>query len=339
MMTPWILLIVSLGIILVGCDLFTNGIEWAGKKLNIAEGAVGSVLAAVGTCLPETLIAIIAIMMGKHDLGDESIGIGAILGAPLMLSTLAFFITGLAVFWYSSRGKRSRKIHVDHRVLARDLRFFFLVFGISAGAAYISSNAIKAAIAFGLLALYGIYVVQTFRDKRHPDANEDISPLHFRKSSDSPQVFMILGQSAIGVLVLTFGSKLFVDQLAEISISARLPALALSLVITPIATELPEKFNSVLWIRQKKDTLALGNISGAMVFQSSVPPAIGLLFTKWVLQEQAMAAILVALASSATIWLDLIIRKRVTTFSLTMGGIYYLGYLAWLITMMAGHKG
>jgi cation:H+ antiporter len=55
----------------------------------------------------------------------------------------------------------------------------------------------------------------------------------------------------------------------------------LSLLITPVATELPEKLNSVLWIRRSKDTLAFGNMSGAMVFQSAFPVTIGILFTDW----------------------------------------------------------
>src|SRR5258708_30497250 len=97
MIASWSLLALSLAIILFGCDLFTNGVEWAGKKLRLSEGAVGSVLAAVGTCLPETLIAILAIVYGREKGAGSQVGIGAILGAPLMLSTLAFFVTGAAV--------------------------------------------------------------------------------------------------------------------------------------------------------------------------------------------------------------------------------------------------
>ena len=54
--------------------------------------------------------------------------------------------------------------------------------------------------------------------------------------------------------------------------------MLLALVIAPIATELPEKFNSIIWVRQNKDTLALGNITGAMVFQSTIPTVVGLVF-------------------------------------------------------------
>jgi len=85
------LLIVAFAVILAGCELFVNGVEWFGRKLNLGEGAVGSVLAAVGTALPETVIPLIAILVSRGDSG-HAIGIGAILGAPFMLSTLAIFV-------------------------------------------------------------------------------------------------------------------------------------------------------------------------------------------------------------------------------------------------------
>src|SRR5829696_6815095 len=92
-----LVLAVAFVVILLGAELFTNGIEWFGRKLELAEGAVGSVLAAVGTALPETMIPIIAILTGGGSSASHGIGVGAILGAPFMLSTLAMFVTGVAV--------------------------------------------------------------------------------------------------------------------------------------------------------------------------------------------------------------------------------------------------
>src|SRR5437773_1627374 len=90
-------------VILLGAELFTNGIEWFGHKLGLAEGAVGSVLAAVGTALPETMIPIIAILVSSGA-SSSAVGVGAILGAPFMLGTLAMFVTGVAVL-IVSRGR------------------------------------------------------------------------------------------------------------------------------------------------------------------------------------------------------------------------------------------
>ena len=91
----------------MGAELFTNGIEWFGRKLELAEGAVGSVLAAVGTALPETMIPIIAILFATGESSHE-VGVGAILGAPFMLATLAMFVTGIAVLW-AARHRRDRR--------------------------------------------------------------------------------------------------------------------------------------------------------------------------------------------------------------------------------------
>ena len=85
----------------------------------------------------------------------------------------------------------------------------------------------------------------------------------------------------MALAAIIFGADLFVEQLTKHRDAAGVPALVISLLITPVATELPEKFNSVMWMRQKKDTLALGNITGAMVFQSTFPVAIGMAFTDW----------------------------------------------------------
>ena len=67
-------------------------------------------------------------------------------------------------------------------------------------------------------------------------------------------------------------------------------------MIAPIATELPEKFNSLIWVRQGKDTLAMGNITGAMVFQSAFPTFVALIFagSAWHISEDSLLAFLSA---------------------------------------------
>lgn len=81
-----LMLIFSLAFILFSCFIFTNAVEWFGKKLNLSEGVVGSVLSAVGTALPETIIPIIAILFSASEKSHEIV-IGAIAGAPFMLGT------------------------------------------------------------------------------------------------------------------------------------------------------------------------------------------------------------------------------------------------------------
>src|SRR5205814_518954 len=146
-----------------GAELFTNGIEWLGRRLQLGEGVTGSVLAAVGTALPETIIPLIAIVFGEGDSHDD-IGVGAILGAPFMLSTAAFFVTGIAIFIFAARRGRTTKMNVNTRILGRDLRFFLIVYALAIGAAALPWHAAKVGLAVFLLALYGLYVWRTLQD-------------------------------------------------------------------------------------------------------------------------------------------------------------------------------
>ncbi|MGH3092753.1 MAG: sodium:calcium antiporter, partial [Gaiellaceae bacterium] len=81
------LLVASFALLLGGALVFTNAVEWAGVRIGLGTGAVGSVLAAVATALPESLVPIIALLSGSRE--SEAVAIGAIVGAPFLLGTLA----------------------------------------------------------------------------------------------------------------------------------------------------------------------------------------------------------------------------------------------------------
>jgi cation:H+ antiporter len=137
--------------------------------------------------------------------------------------------------------------------------------------------------------------------------------------------------ASLGVMVV--GATMFVEQVTVVANVVGIPALILSLLIAPVATELPEKFNSVLWVRRGKDTLALGNISGAMVFQSCLPVSFGLVFTTWSAQDNPVAFISAALAllAGGFLWLMMRSGKRTLTASaLMLCGLFYIGYVLYL---------
>src|SRR5262245_48450917 len=120
-----VLLIASFAVILAGALLFTNAVEWIGHRLQLGEGAVGSLLAAVGTAMPETLIAVVALVGATK---SEDIAIGAIVGAPFLLATLAMGLVGGVAYAY--RQRRTQGINLDAHVptLDRDLIFFLFFF-------------------------------------------------------------------------------------------------------------------------------------------------------------------------------------------------------------------
>ncbi|ODA41508.1 Sodium/calcium exchanger membrane region [Desulfosporosinus sp. BG] len=318
------LLIVSLGIILIGAEAFTNGIEWLGQKLMLGAGAVGSILAAVGTALPETMVPIMAFLSGGVGPEGSDIGIGAILGAPFMLATLAFFITGFTALLFR---RRNLPLQLDAKVVQRDLGFFLFVYTMAILASFLPSQLLKNGAALALLAAYAIYVFLTLRASKGGHKQEDLAPLYVATRTNNPSLVMILVQIALALIAIVFGARGFVNAVQPIAVSIGIPVFVLSLIITPIATELPEKFNSVLWIRRGKDTLAMGNLTGAMVFQSSVIPAIGIALTPWKLDALALWSAFLALGAAMIPYLSLRRKGVIFPTSLLIGGAFYLFFI------------
>ena len=329
MLVDIIFTVSSLALTLFSCFIFTNAIEWFGEKLNLGQGVVGSIFAAVGTALPETIIPIIAIFV-FHDEKATQIGVGAIAGAPFMLSTLAFFVTGFAVIIYSLLRKRSTKMNVDVKVVSTDLSFFLVIYAIAVLTTFIRSfPVIKNVIAVLLLLSYILYVRRTM--SADTDKLEVLNPLFFSKILRvKTNVISIVIQLLIALAGIVIGAQIFVSHVEDMSTLLGVSPLILSIIITPIATELPEKFNSVIWTGREKDTLAMGNITGAMVFQSCFPVVFGMLFTSWDLNGITLISALIAIfaASINLTWIK--VRKSVSPFFLLLGGVLYTAFLLYV---------
>jgi cation:H+ antiporter len=338
-----LVLLASFVIILVGAELFTNGIEWFGRKLELAEGAVGSVLAAVGTALPETMIPIIAIGFTAGS-GTEEIGVGAILGAPFMLATLAMFVTGAAVLWQARHRPARDVMTVDPVVLATDMRTFGIAYAIAIGAAFLPVHPTwpKLVVAAVLLGIYARYVRSHFVADMEIGV-EDLAPLRFRHLDRAhrhvdghPRLRLVNLQVLAALLLIVGGAAVFVRAIEHLGHGLGISEVLLALVIAPIATELPEKFNSIIWVRQGKDTLAMGNITGAMVFQSAIPTVVALVLapTSWVIAPGsyvAFASAGIAFLSSAAIFIPMVRRGRLTGRGLLLGGGFYVVYLGLVV--------
>lgn len=327
-----ILLAVSLLVILFAAKLFTNSVEWLGRQLGLNEGTVGSVLAAVGTALPETMIPIIAILFTAGEAAEE-IGIGSILGAPFMLSTAAFSVTGLAVLLFARGGRRSRDLRVDTEVLGRDMTYFLGVYLLAIGASFVPMAGIRIAVAFVLLGLYGFYVYRTVSAEGEP--TEISEPLllaqALRVQANRPPLPLTLIQFGAALALIVGGARIFVLNTETVADHLGVPALVLALILAPLATELPEKFNSVIWVRQGKDTLSMGNISGAMVFQSCIPVAVGIFFTPWELDQPGLISAAIALASTTIVFLSIWRDGVLSAGTLARAGLFYLAFLAYVI--------
>ena len=369
-----LLLIGSFALLLLGAEIFTNGVEWLGHRLGVSESATGSILAAVGTALPETMIPVIAIVgavIGTSDpAAADEVGVGAILGAPFMLATIAMFLIGLSVLYFSDRRMFGGEFHFNAVSTRRDLSFFLVGYSLAFVAALVDVRAIQDGIAFLLIALYVVYVYRSLQggalveeeglDELHLGAliEKGESPFESfgveRNMSGNPSGVVVAAQTLLALGIIIVGAHLFVSEVRWAAGAIGIPGAVLALLLAPLATELPEKFNSVLWISRDKDTLAIGNITGAMAFQGTLPVTLGILFTSWNLTLEwgtegflnAFSAIL-AIVSGGILYLRArsIEEGNMRPRPFLIGGLFYALFIAVVLyhvlvlgmTDVAGH--
>jgi cation:H+ antiporter len=324
------LLAASFAVILAGALLFTNAVEWLGRRLEVGEGAVGSLLAAVGTAMPESFIPIVAVIGGAE--GSEEVAIGAIVGAPFLLATIAMMLVGLAALGYRNRRPQGRHLRAHVPTLDRDLTVFLVFFAIALLLGIGLPLGLRIVAAVALVLAYAIYVQRTLAGGGELQPEETIGPLIIsRTRGDDPTMRAIVTQFVIGLVAMIGGAHLFVEEVTAVAEEVGLEVLVLSLVLAPLATELPEKANSFFWVRDGKDALALGNITGAMVFQSMIPIAIGLAFTVWDLDRFAVLSIVLGLAGGIVAYWALRLRGQFNAPAILAWGALYAVFLGFVI--------
>ena len=323
-------LLAMLLVILIAAEVFTNALEHLGEKLGISEGVTGSLFAAVGTALPETMVPLLALLAGTQNAAtNEEIGVGAILGAPLMLATLSISLMTISV--WKRRGTQGH-LRPERTGLTRDLNFFIIAFSFAAVAMYVphTLSAVRYGISACMVLIYFVYVMMTLKASKalveEGHATEAGGVMFLCKIGLPNNMTVIVIQLILGLALLVAGAKGFIHGIEAASAILGISALILSLLIIPIATELPEKVNSILWIRKGKDTLAFGNITGAMVFQGTLLPAIGIMLTPWEPRKEVIWGIAITLI--AAIWIRYLMTKGgIRVWHLLVNGALYLTYL------------
>lgn len=323
-----LLLLVSFAIVLSGALLFTNAVEWIGHRLEVGVGAVGSILAAVGTAMPETLVAIVALLDVSE--GSEDVAVGAIVGAPFLLGTLAMGLVGLFAYLYRDRRDQGLDLNVHRPTLERDLIFFLVLFAVAGLLAWGPPAPVRIAVGVVFILAYVLYIRLTLSGGGDVQSEESLNPLIFERRSErreNPGLLLCVIQLLVGLGAMVGGAHLFVEELLHIAESIGVEALVLALILAPLATELPEKVNSFFWVREGKDALALGNITGAMVFQSMIPIGIGLIFTDWELNWHAVLSIGLGLAGGLLAYESLHLSRRFKLPSVIGWFVLYISFI------------
>lgn len=340
--THVLLLVICAVAIYLSCEWFVNAIEWLGVSLKIGGVAVGTILAAAGTALPESVVTLMAVLVGSEENGND-IAVGAAMGGPLVVGTIAYAVTGF-MLWMRHRSKRESRtavlagssreqatadVPIDARRLARDQVWFLSIFVFKVALGLVAF-AIKPWLGLVFVAVYGIYFYREMTDDGQSASAEGLAPLKLTPKAARPSTLAVVAQVVGSLVVIFAASQVFVKQLEWAGPALGLPAVVVALLLSPIATELPEIMNAIIWVRQGKANLALGNISGSMMIQATVPSAIGIGFTDWTFDTPLALAGFATLSSVAYLWW-VVKHGDLTPVRLMAAGGFYVAFAVGLI--------
>jgi cation:H+ antiporter len=339
--------------IYLSCEWFVNAVEWLGQRLNVGKMAVGTILAAFGTALPESVVTLVAVTTGADEQAKD-IGVGAAMGGPLALATVAYGVTG-AMLLYRRRILTRELVTVggggtppaegpagigtpeDTARLGRDQRWFLGVFVFKVALGLVAF-AFKPWLGLLFFAVYAVYFWKEMSGGSASEASdeedEDLEPLKLQPTAKTPATWAVLTQTAGTLVVIFIASQLFVHQLDAIGPMIGLSTTVTALLLSPIATELPEIMNAIIWVRQGKVRLALANISGAMMIQATVPSGLGLLFTDWKFDGALTWAGAITMVAIVYL-LVLMAARRLTPARLAFAGVFYLVFAIGLVPILS----
>ena len=321
------LLLASAVVIYLACEYFVNGVEWVGRKLAVGGQATGTNLAAFGTALPESVVTFVAVVFGATA-AQREIGVGAALGGPLVLATIAYAVVGFTLILCRARLAQTEAVRRDFRNLSQDQGWFLAIFVVKI-ALGLFAFAWKPWLGVLFLAAYGAYFWKEMRQEPADDAG-GLEPLKFAPRKAAPPSWLAVTQTALALVVIFGASQVFVTQLDRLGPALGIRPQLLALLLSPIATELPEILNAIIWVRQGKYRLALANISGAMMIQATVPTALGLFFTPWLLDRSLLVGAAMTMLAMAAMLVAFRVGVVSRTFLASMA-VFYLAFAAALI--------
>jgi len=276
-------------------------------------------------------VVVVVALIILRDPGSQAVGIGAVIGAPFMLATVVFAVIGcIARFRGSVYRQTGGSLAVEPRAAINGLSVFALTFALIVGASFAPTPAVRTIAAIAVVIAYLGYLAHQFRGAAAKMETAP-PPLRFAPRSKQPSMWIVTGQMALALAMTVVAARWFVASVTGVSAQVGIPPLVVSLFVSPIATELPEVTNVILWMRRGEDELAIGNVLGAMIFQTSVASAIAMLASPWRLDAHAYGACLATAAAVVTVLVATAFKRRLSSVAMIACGLFYLGYVifAW----------
>ncbi len=244
----FVIFVIAMGVLIWGADLLIDQSERIALKFNIPEFIIGATLIALGTSLPEMAASIAASMNGKPDIAIANVIGSNILNITLVLATV-FII--------------SKKINPARDFFAKDSTWALvpvLIFILM-----ILDGMISRFDATLLLLLMGAYLLFLLQDAKNiPE--EDLEDLNENTFSWVKVIPILLG----GFILVIIGAHFTVESASEIARDFGISEWVIGIIMISLGTSLPELVVSISAATKGKVDMAIGNIIGSNMANTTV---------------------------------------------------------------------
>ena len=230
--------IIGLGLLVLGAEIVIRGSVSLGKKINISLFAIGVVIVAGGTSLPELASSINAVLNNYSDLA-----LGAVVGSNIANLVLVMAATTI-IFPIVNINKNQINqawINIFLGIVLLCMAFFYFNY------------------IFGIVAILTLIYLMYIQMKKGEIDNAEID-----KNDYSTIISLIL--IVLGIIFLVFGSDLLVSSAIEIAKKYNVSEAVIGLSLIAFGTSLPELVVGILSAIKKKVDFALGNILGSNIY-------------------------------------------------------------------------
>ncbi len=231
-------LIIGLLLLVAGAEIVIRGSVSFGKKLNISLFAIGVVIVAGGTSLPELASSINAVINYHADLA-----VGAVVGSNIANLILVMAATTVILPIYNITKNQINQAWINIGLGVVLILMSFLYFN------YI----------FGIVSIIFLILIMYLQFKK---GSLDLEEINKSEYSTLSSIFLIL----IGIIFLIYGSELFINSAISIANYFNVSEAVIGLSIIAFGTSLPELVVGITSAIKRKVDFALGNILGSNIY-------------------------------------------------------------------------
>ena len=235
------LLIIGLTLLIFGAELIIRGSVSFGRKLKVSLFAIGVVIVAGGTSLPELASSINAVLIDHADLA-----VGAVVGSNIANLILVMAATSFLIPISNINQNQINQawINIGLAIILIFMSYFILSFN------YL----------FGILSICLLFLIMFMQIKQ---GSLDISEVEEKGDySLFISIIFIVG----GIILLIYGSDLFVESAINIANQLNIPEAIIGVSLVAFGTSLPELVVGILSAIRRKVDFALGNVLGSNIY-------------------------------------------------------------------------